>query len=550
MTFLPSTQITVDAGAALTAATTDLQTALQADLAAAATAFERGDLAAAEAACRRALALEPGDARALHYLGVTLVAMKRFAEAATYLRHAVEAAPDRADSHFALAFACASLDDLAGAIAHYREAVKLDPSHASAQMNLGSALLACDRFAEATTHLTRAVQLRPDYAPGYFNLGGLYVAMGRFAQAEAAHRRALELRPDYALALDGLAGALAGQGRYDEALQYYARALDLQPDSPDFRYGRSLTWLAQGRWREAWPDYEHRWCCRELKGRRIKGEPWDGSPLGGRTILLYADQALGDTLQMVRYVPLVAQRGGRVTLAIQSALVPMLRDLPGVERLVDLSQPPPPFDVQAALMSLPYVFGTTPDNVPASVPYLSADVDLVEQWREQVAGLDGFKVGLVWQGNANFLPGLRRSLSLAACEPLANLPGVRLISLQKGSGREQVAAVAFADRILDLSSRLDEESGPFMDTAAIMTQLDLVITCDTAAAHLAGALAVETWLALPAVAEWRWLLDRDDTPWYPTMRLFRQRQPGDWAEVFGSMAATLRARQPSAKRLT
>ncbi|OYV94412.1 MAG: hypothetical protein B7Z73_02875 [Planctomycetia bacterium 21-64-5] len=294
------------------------------------------------------------------------------------------------------------------------------------------------------------------------------------------------------------------------------------------------------RWLEAWTDYEYRFSTPELKGRQISGRPWDGSPLEGRTILLYADQALGDTLQCLRYVPLVASHGGRVLLASQAALHPLLRTFPGVDQLISISDPLPQFDVQAALMSLPGLFRTTPENVPGKVPYLSAEPALVELWRQEFAGLQGAKIGIAWQGNPHFRPGLHRSVPLAEFATLGKLPGVQLISLQKGAGVEQIAQVPFGDKVLDLSPRLDEALGPFMDTAAVMTQLDLVICCDTAVAHLAGALAVPVWVALPYVAEWRWLLDREDTPWYPTMRLFRQPEPGNWAHVFQRIVDALR----------
>jgi tetratricopeptide (TPR) repeat protein len=345
------------------------------------------------------------------------------------------------------------------------------------------------------------------------------------------------------------APTLARQLRYQAADECYERALQLDPDSQQTRYNRAFARLALGRWLDAWPDYEHRFSLRELKGRKIEERPWDGSPLDGRTVLLYADQALGDTLQCLRYLPLVAAHGGRIVLAVQAPLLKLLGGLDGVENLCDIGKPLPHYDVQAALMSLPGLFGTTPDHVPADVPYLPADPALVEHWRHELGTLRAFKVGIAWQGNPHFLPGLRRSIPLAAFEPLARLPGVQLISLQKGEGTEQIAQVSFADKILDLSPRLDEASGPFMDTAAIMTQLDLTICCDTAVGHSAGALSVPVWLALPFVAEWRWLLDRDDTPWYPTMRLFRQREAGNWPEVFERIVAVLREefRLPSEK---
>ena len=546
--------------------------------------FERGDFAAAEAACRQALRTSPLHQRATHDLGVILLALRRPNEAVVELQRAIDIVPANALSHYSMGCALLELKNNAEAVKHLQESLRLQPDFAAAHTSLGQILTTCRRFHEAEIHLRHALELQPSKALCYYNLGGILVRDGRFSDAEALYRRAVELMPDYAAAWDGLGCALAGRAQYAAAERCYDRALEIEPTSLTVRAGRSTVLLAQGRWLEAWPDYEYRFSTRELRDQQVTERPWRGEPLEGRTILLYADQALGDTLQSVRYVPLVAARGGRVLLSVQRSLLPLLAGLPIVEQLLDRSQPPPHFDVQAALMSLPGLFGTTPDNVPGKVPYLSADPALVDQWRSRIRAMvrgrggewergrgedmqrarhaegenapgtenpkskiqnpKSLLVGIAWQGNNQFLPGLHRSIPLAAFEPLARLRSVQLISLQKGPGSEQVAQVPFAERIVDLSSTLDEESGPFMDTAAIMTQLDLVISCDTALAHLAGALAVPVWVALPAVAEWRWLLDRDDTPWYPTMRLFRQRGAGNWSEVFERIAATLQKKLP------
>jgi hypothetical protein len=269
---------------------------------------------------------------------------------------------------------------------------------------------------------------------------------------------------------------------------------------------------------------------------------WDGAPLAGRTILLHAEMGLGDTLQFVRYADAVRRRGGRVILACQRPLARLLDGCPGVDLLVPQDAPPPPFDVYAPLMSLPGLLGTTADAIPAPVPYLAADPDLVARWRGAVAGDDALKVGVAWQGNPQHPKDRERSFPLAALAAVAAVPGVRLYSLQKGPGAEQLADPHLPFTVHDLGGRLDEEAGPFRDTAAVLTLLDLVIAADSALAHLAGALAVPAWVALPMAADWRWMVARDDTPWYPTLRLFRQAAWGDWGGVFDRMAAALRER--------
>jgi hypothetical protein len=283
--------------------------------------------------------------------------------------------------------------------------------------------------------------------------------------------------------------------------------------------------------------------CKDLaRTPQFPTPPWDGSPLDGRTILVHAEQGLGDTMQFLRYVPLVRRRGGRVILVCQPPLMRLLSRVPGIERLVAWGEPLPEYDVQVPLMSLPGLFGTTLETVPAEVPYLDAEPALVEAWRHRLGSYAGFQVGIVWQGNPRFRFDRLRSIPLAQFAPLARVPGVHLLSLQKGPGRDQLAALPGSFPVTDLGHQLDETTGAFLDTAAVMKNLDLVITSDTVAAHLAGALGVPVWVALHDVPDWRWLLDREDSPWYPTMRLFRQTRPGQWEEVFERIAAALHRR--------
>jgi hypothetical protein len=262
--------------------------------------------------------------------------------------------------------------------------------------------------------------------------------------------------------------------------------------------------------------------------------------------VLHTEQGLGDSLQFIRYAPLVKQRGGTVVVECLRPLARLLARCPGIDRLVVKGSDLPAFDVHASLMSLPALLGTTLATVPADVPYLFADPELVERWRRELAPLPGFKVGIAWQGDPTHPKAGARAIPLRHFEPLARRPGVRLFSLQKGPGTEQLRDVAGHFDVTDFGNRLDEASGPFMDTAAVMKNLDLVITSDTAIAHLAGGLGVPVWVAVPAVPEWRWLLGREDSPWYPTLRLFRQARPGDWEGVFARMATELPARAPGA----
>ena len=265
---------------------------------------------------------------------------------------------------------------------------------------------------------------------------------------------------------------------------------------------------------------------------------WDGQPLEGRTILLHADQGLGDAIQFVRYAPLVKRRGGAVVVQCARPLVSLFKSCPGIDRLLGRDEAIPAFDVHAPLSNLAAVFHTALDDIPRAIPYLFPDPRLAERWRGELGPIAGFKIGIFWQGTSR---NPARTIPLACFEPLAGLSGVRFFSLQKGPGVEQIQELGGRFSITDLGSRLDH----FMDTAAVLVNLDLLITCDTALAHLAGALGVPVWVALPLSPDWRWLLDRSDSPWYPTMRLFRQMEWGNWQAVFEQIENALRQQLPS-----
>jgi hypothetical protein len=384
------------------------------------------------------------------------------------------------------------------------------------------------------------LRLKGDFAPAHNNLGIAFWKQGRLDEAHQALTESLRHRPDFAEAHNNLSNVFRDQGLLDKALWHLDEGLRLKPDYVDARFNRSLIWLGQGDFHRGLPEYEFRWQRTEGVTKPPSGPPWDGAPLAGRTILLHAEQGLGDTLQFVRYAAPVKERGGKVILLCQKSLVPILKSAAGIDQLVAQGDLLPPFDVQAALMSLPRILGTTLETVPAAVPYLKARPELVEKWRGEIRKVSGFKVGIAWQGSPRYRADWQRSIPLARFEPLARVPGVTLISLQKGPGQEQLSGIGFP--VWDLAERLDtSETGPFLDTAAVMQALDLLITSDSAIVHLAGALAVPIWVALPYMPDWRWLLEREDSPWYPTTRLFRKRVRGDWEEVFSRMAEQLRA---------
>jgi Flp pilus assembly protein TadD len=462
----------------------------------------------------RGLALDPSDASAYRCLGTAYKTRRRL--------------------------------DLAAAC--FRRAVELCPAFPEAWNNLGNTLSEQQDDAGAAECFQRAFTVQPHFAGAHFNFAQAVGRLGQFDQAIAACRRATELSPRSAEFYNGFGMALYDARHIDEALAAYDQAARIRPDFAPARYNRSHAWLLQGDYARGWPEYEWRWKLAAVPLPPFAQPRWDGTSQPDRTILLDAEQGLGDTIQFVRYVPLVKDRVGTVVLRCQKPLIRLLASLPGIDRLIAQDEPIGHFDVWSPLLSLPLLFTPTLDAIPNRVPYLSADETLVRFWHARLERIDGLRVGINWQGNPAFPKDRFRSIPIRCFEPLARIPDIRLISLQKGAGREQLENRAVAFPIVDLGLSLDEIHGPFVDTAAILRCLDLVITSDTSLAHLAGALGIETWLAVPSVPEWRWLLGREDTPWYPTMRLFRQSLPGQWGDVFSRMAAELAQR--AARRQT
>jgi tetratricopeptide (TPR) repeat protein len=492
---------------------------------------------------RSSCRLRPDSAPARYNLGVALAQHGQAGEAEAVIRDALRLAPGYAAAHYALGNLLNSRGERAEAVACYRAALGHKPDYGEACNNLGLALNEMGRPAEAVIILCQAVRLRPQAAEAHNNLALALADLGRFAEAEAAYHEALRLQPRYAEAHTNLGNTYKEQGRTDEALACYQFALWLQPEAASTHWNRALALLQAGDFERGWAEYEWRWRRPKSRPRRFPQPAWDGTPLAGRTLLIFMEQGLGDMLQFIRYAALAQQTGGQVVVECPGFLVPLFSRCWGIDQLVAEGQPLPAFDVHAPLLSLPHLVKTTLETVPADVPYLFADPERVEHWRPQLEPVREYKVGVAWQGNPHHQWDRHRSFPLAQLAPLARLPGVRLYSLHKGPGTEQLRSAPFAVTVL--SEDLDAAGGGFVDTAAILKHLDLVVTADTALAHLAGSLGAPVWVALAAIADWRWLLGREDNPWYPTLRLFRQTRLGDWEGVFVRMAAALQERLPT-----
>ena len=503
------------------------------------TLAEQGRLEEAARHLQQAVGIRPDFAKARHNLGVCLAQQGRHEEAAHSLRSALQLEPDYAEASYNLGNVLMAQKHHAEAVAAYEEAVRLRPNYFEAYNNLGLELLELGRTGEAVVVLRQAARLRPRSAEAHNNLGLALEQQGRFAEAEASFEQALRLNPQYAEAHANLASTYNDQGRSEEALASYQQALRLQPNAASAHWNRALVWLQSGDFEHGWPEYEWRWQRKHSPPRPFPQPLWDGSPLHGRAILLHMEQGLGDMLQFIRYAPLVKRRGGRVIVECPPVLLSLFASCAGIDHLVPEGEPLPEFAVQAPLMSLPGLLGTTLQTIPAEVPYLSAASERIAYWRRQLASVPALKIGIAWQGNPRHRWDRHRSIPLVQFAPLARRKGVQLYSLQKGPGTDQLEALAgrFAVSTLTPGAAMTPET--FMDTAAIMKNLDLVISTDTALAHLAGALAVPVWVALSVRVDWRWLRERTDSPWYPTMRLFRQQELGAWSAVFERMARVL-----------
>lgn len=415
---------------------------------------------------------------------------------------------------------------LDAAIAGYLKVLDCDPEVASAYNNMGVALRTQGRYAAAAACYKRAIALQPTDAPAHSNLGNALRAIGRLDESEACHRRALEMDPENIEAQYNLGLALKDKGQTREALDCLNNVLHHKPDHVDAHWDRALTWLVSGDLLRGFAEYEWRWRLAENPARTFEKPLWSGSPLDGRTILLHAEQGMGDTLQFARFAPIVAAQGGKVVLECQGPLADLLGGLDGVSAISVVGSPLPAFDCHAPLLSLPRIFGTTLETIPAAAGYLSWDGP--NQTFSDIAGRPGLKVGIVWAGKPSHRNDRHRSVGLAPFIELFGSAGVSFFSLQVGPRAGDPASLGCAGLVRDLTPRIKS----FADTAAALGELDLVITVDTALAHLAGAMGKEAWVMLPYAPDWRWLLERTDSPWYESVTLYRQRTPGDWDDVF------------------
>jgi len=513
---------------------------------------ELGRMAEAEQSYSLALAIEPNDPVTLHSRALVRYLLRRYVEA---LRDYDALAAQGKEDAPVLVGRGATLNALCRygeALAPLERAIQLLPADAEAHIQRGVALLNLERNAEALHSFDRALALRTDAPEVLNNRGIALTASGRLSEALENFIRSAVLSGATAEHHTNIGIVLKILGRHREAGASFGRALAQKPDDPSAKFALAFLHLTLGEFALGWPLYEARFDVPALgnPARHVSAPRWNGTEaLAGKTLLIHAEQGLGDVIQFCRYLPLLAAQGASVVFEVMPSLKALLRTLPPAIRLVGRGEPLPSVDYYSPLLSLPLAFKTRLDTIPAQVPYLTAEPQRTSSWMQRLRALPGLRVGLAWQGNPaveKLIWARGRSIPLAALEPLARLPGVSLVSLQKGPGVEQLHNVRFADRITDLSADLDRGPDAFLDTAAVMAGLDLVISSDTSVAHLAGALGRPVWTVLGASPEWRWGLGRSDSLWYPTMRLFRQTADGDWTAVVAAIAAALQSLIPGA----
>ena len=500
--------------------------------------FAQGRPAEALDAYDQILRDKPLDADALYNRGVVLSALGRHQDALASFDRALARRPRDVAALINRGNALQSLARFADALEAFDAVLRIAPGNADARYNRGNALLAMGRHEEAVAAFDAAIALRPEQAEGLLNRGIALAALGRHAEALEAYRAVLALDPRRAEAHYNAGNALRALERDADAVASYDAALVIQPDHADAHWNRAWALLALGDYERGW--LEHEWRSKSARWLapppRTTAPRWAGeSDCAGRDVLVLSEQGTGDTVQYLRYVPLLAARGARVVLEIPRSLARLCDPFRKHATLVLDDEQLPPHEFYCPIASLPLAFRTTVQTVPSEIPYIEADPGLVTQWRETLAPEAGtLRAGLVWAGNPKQGSEARRGIGLAGCLPLFTVPRVRWYSLQVGERASDLARLA-PSAAVDLSSRLTD----FAETAAAIANLDVVITTDTAVAHLAGAMGKPVWILLMFAADWRWLRGRDDSPWYPGARLFRQRSPGDWSGVIDRLKAEL-----------
>ncbi len=496
------------------------------------------------ASYRRALSLKPDYPEALNNLGAALKEQGKLDEAVVCYHRALSLKADYPEALNNLGVALKEQGKFEKAIMSFICALSLKPDFYQAHNNLGAALKEQGKLDEAVVCFHRALSLKPDYPEALNNLGIALKEQGKLEEAITSYVRALSLNPDFYQAHNNLGIALQKKGRIEEAVTSFHRALSLKPDWPDGHFNLSVAYLLKGNFKEGWEESQYRLRKQDVSKSFYPyhldfTQPyWDGSDIKGKTILLWAEQGLGDVVQFIRYVPMVFEKTDKIIVECQKELITLMQRINSIHQVVAQGQQLPDFDVHCPLLTLPLVFNTTLQTIPAAIPYIMSDRQKVLMWLQRLQSDSArLKVGLCWAGNPAHKNDRIRSISLDLFSQLGEMEDVTFYSLQKGEAAGQTGNPPNGMHLVDYTNDLND----FSDTAALIENLDLVISVDTVIVHLAGALGKPVWTLLPFMPDWRWMLDRGDSPWYPTMRLYRQPAYGDWNSVLRMIKHELHA---------
>jgi tetratricopeptide (TPR) repeat protein len=478
-------------------------------------------------ALKKAIEIQPVYSEAYSSLGNALTELGMLDEAVVNLHKAISIQPDFAQAHYNLGNALKEQGKLDAGVTCYQKAIAIQPDFADVHCNLGNTFLAQGKLDPAVASYQKVIEIQPDFAQAHSNLGNALQEQGKLEEAVISYQNAIAIQPIYAEAYSNLGNTLQMQGELEKAITSYQKAIAIQPDIAEAHYNLGIILLSMGDFENGWQNYEWRFKVKLYDSYYKHLPQWDGSSLEGKTILLCREQGFGDNIQFVRYAGLLKNMGATVVVVCQQPLKSIFKTVAGIDKLLTENDTIPYCDCYIHMLSLPFLFGTTLDNIPNNVPYLYPDKTQRREILKKTSVIEAFKVGIVWRGNSSHKNDENRSINPNKLAEILDIDSCIFINLQKDSTEDELAAFVGRKNFIDFSHTLTD----FSDTATIISKLDLIISVDTSIAHLSGALGVATWIMLPFSPDWRWLRGRDDTPWYPSVSLFRQSTPKGWDKV-------------------
>lgn len=513
------------------------------------TLLQKGELDEAITSYQRAISMSSDNGLIYNNLGNAFRAKRNYDGAVRCYQEAINRLPDSCDVYNNMGNVYADKKEFIRALTYYEEALQCSSGNAQTYYNMANAFKEMEDYEQAEEYYQKALCLNPDFIEAYYNLGNAQRFMGKYDAAIHNYGETLKRKQDYLEAYNNLGVAFKEKGDMESAIISYKKAVMINPNIAETQWNLSLAYLLSGNFEEGWKRYEWRWQKGDYASykRNFSQPQWEGEDISGKVLYLHAEQGYGDAIQFVRYTDLIAQKGTRVILEAPKALLRLFMTVKGVDQVVRRGDDIPDFDFHCPLLSLPRVFGTVMETVPAKVPYICADPELQKIWHEKLLKHGAkFKVGLVWSGNPEHKNDRNRSVAFDCFIPLLDLHQILFFSLQKGETAKEATNLPEGLHIIDYADELND----FADTAGLIMNLDLIVTVDTATAHLAGALGKPVWTMLPYAPDWRWLLGREDSIWYPTMKLFRQQKPGDWASVVRGISECLTVVERASKTVS